>query len=298
MQSGMLSLGQLQNCGVSRSMMRNMLASGRWARRSDHVISTTTGDLTERQRMWLGVLHAGNGAVVGGLSAAKLYGLRNWERDDVTILVSDDWSFEDLPGISFFRTRRPLPDLRTTRVSGAAGLPVCQLEPAVLIFAGYDRSVRTAQGVVAAVVQQRLTEPERLRRWLTRLRPLRRAALFRRILLDIEGGAQSLAEIDVRRMCRRSGLRLPDRQQPRLDREGKRRFTDCEWRLGNGRTVVLEVEGGFHSEVEHFNDDLRRQRKLTTPDRIILRCGALELRDDPESVGQDLRALGVDELSA
>lgn len=297
-QEDMLSLSQLHECGVTRGAMRNALASGRWARRSEHVVSTTTGDLTERQRMWLGVLHAGNGALVGSLSAAKLYGLRNWEREDVTILVADEWSFETVPGISFFRTRRPLCDLRASTVRGAGRLPVCQLEPAVLLFAGYERSTRTAQAAVAAVVQQQLSTPDDLRRWLVRLRPLRRSRLFQRILVDIEGGAQSLAEIDVRRMCRRAGLPLPRRQRPRRDRDGRSRFTDCEWQLADGTTVVLEVDGGFHADVEHYEDDMRRQRKLTTRDRVILRCGAIELRDEPESVAADLRAVGVGRSSA
>ena len=177
-------------------------------------------------------------------------------------------------------------------------LPVCRLEPAILLFAAYDRSPRTAQGVLAAAVQQRLTTPADLRRWITRLRPLPRAKLFRRVLLDIEGGAQSLAEIDVRRMCRRTGLALPDRQRTRKDRSGRLRFTDCEWHLPDGAVVVLEVDGGFHADVEHYDADMKRQRKLTTRSRIILRCGAAELREDPESVAQDLRALGVARLSA
>jgi len=50
--------------------------------------------------------------------------------------------------------------------------------------------------------------------------------------------------------------------------------------------------------VQHYDDDMKRQRKLTTRQRIILRCGARELRDDPHAVGADLRALGVGPLSA
>jgi len=297
-QNDMLAVRQLEDIGVTRSAMRNFLASGRWVRRSEHVLSTTTGDLSASQRMWWGVLHAGNGAVVGGLSAAKLYGLRNWDREDVTILVHDDWSFEDVPGIHFFRTRRPLADLRATHVRGSGNLPVCRVEPAVLLFAAYERSARTAQGVLAAVVQQRVSTPDDLRGWIPRLRPLRRSKLFQRVLLDIEGGAQSLAEIDVRRMCRETAIPLPDRQRPRRDRDGANRFTDCEWHLRDGTVVVLEVDGGFHAEVEHYDDDMKRQRKLTTRQRIILRCGARELRDDPHPVAADLRALGVGTLSA
>jgi hypothetical protein len=296
-QQGMLALPQLRSVGVSRAKMRNQLRAERWSMRSPHVLSTTTGELTEGQRMWLGVLHAGNGALVGGLSAAGVHGLCRWERSDITILVQDNWSFQPVRGLAFFRTRRPLSSLRGP-APGAGELPVCRLEPAVLIFAGYVRSIRTTQGAVAACVQQRLTTPDRLRDWLLQLRPLRRAGALRRTLDDLEGGAQSVAEIDIRRMCKVARLPLPDRQTPRQDRDGRLRFTDAEWRLRDGRVVALEVDGGFHANVEQYDEDMRRQRKLTTRDRFILRCGALELRHEPESVAEDLRALGVGRLSA
>ncbi|MGN6722270.1 MAG: hypothetical protein ACTHJM_06630 [Marmoricola sp.] len=71
------------------------------------------------------------------------------------------------------------------------------------------------------------------------------------------------------------------------------RFTDCEWTLGDGRTLVLEVDGSFHMEVEHWEDDLVRQRRLTSPDRLTVHCTTRELRDSPELVARDLLNLGV-----
>jgi hypothetical protein len=112
-------------------------------------------------------------------------------------------------------------------------------------------------------------------------------------MVDIEGGAQSAAELDVRRMCRTFGLPLPRRQRPRRDRDGRWRFTDCEWLLPDGRTVVLEVDGAFHLEFEQYAADVRRQRRLTTTSTIVVRCTSIELRDDPAGVAQDLAALGV-----
>lgn len=66
-----------------------------------------------------------------------------------------------------------------------------------------------------------------------------------------------------------------------------------EWQLPDGRTLVLEVDGGFHMEAEHWEDDLARQRALAATDRIIVRCTPRELRDEPERVARDLLALGV-----
>lgn len=289
-QEGLLARRQLRAIGFDRSRIRNQVAAERWVALSDNVVATTTGTLTRAQTRWLGVLHAGPTALIGDLTAAEVHGLRNWSRDDVTVLIPQRLDIdEDVAGIRFVRTRRPLPTLRDP----SSDLPVCQIEPAVLHFAAYQRSRRTAQGLLAAAVQQELASPASLLMWVDRMRPLRWARLFRQVLGEIAGGAQSLAEIDVGRMCRDAGLAAPARQIKRQDSSGRARFTDCEWRLPDGRAVVLEVDGSFHLDVEHWEADLARQRALSAADRIIVRCTARELRDEPERVAADLRALGV-----
>ena len=79
---------------------------------------------------------------------------------------------------------------------------------------------------------------------------------------------------------------------------GRWRYTDCEWDLPGGTTLVLEVDGAFHMEVEHWEDDLRRHRGLTRPGRLIVRCTSREIRDEPFQVAGDLRALGLRALCA
>jgi len=287
-QCGVLARRQLVDLDVRQSEVRRHLRVGRWAERTPTVLTTTTGPLSWDQRLWVAALHAGGTALIGGLTAAKVHGMRNWDRDDITVLVDDELSFDELPGVTFFRTRRPLDNWRAP-----GDLPLCRIEPAILLFAGYEPHPRTALGAVTAAVQQRLTTPERLAARLDQMRPLRRARDLRALLTDLVGGAQSLAEIDVGRACKEFGVATPDRQRPRMDRDGKRRFTDCEWDLPDGRTLVLEVDGGFHVEVMQYGADMKRQRKLTTASRIVVRCSAYEIRHEPESVIEDLIALGV-----
>lgn len=287
-QAGLVSQRQLNELEVSRGIVRNQLRARRWSQPTSHVFSTTTGPLSWEQNLWRAVLHAGPGSLVGGLTAAKVHGLRNWERSDVTVLVGNDLSFDELDGVTFFRTRRPLQDMRAP-----GDLPLCTLEPAILLFAGYEPNHRTAHGAIAACVQQRLTAVPRLASWLERLRPLRRTRSFGALLDDLRGGAQSLAEVDLRRACRRRRVRPPDAQRPRHDRRGRRRYTDAEWRLPDGRILVLEVDGAFHDDVLQAAADRARNRKLTTPDRTVISCSAYELRHDPDSVMEDLIALGV-----
>lgn len=286
---------QLFELGFDNDAVRNQVAARRWVVRSATVVSTTTGVLSRDQLVWLAVLHAGRHALVGGLTALQSHGLRNWDRDHVTVTVPDHVHLESVPPqIHVVRTRRSMAGWRVT----GGDLPLMRVEPAALLFAAYQRSQRTALGLLAAVVQQRLTTAEALLDQVADMRPLRRAKVFRTALLDISGGAQSLAELDVGRICRRFGLPKPRRQSSRRDSNGRQRYTDCEWVLPDGTVLVLEVDGGFHMEVGHWEDDLARQRRLTTPGRLVVRCTARELRDDPHVVVRDLLALGLSQSCA
>jgi len=289
-QQGLLTRAQLAAFGVDRWAVRHRIATERWLELSPTVVSTTTGNLSREQLKWLGVLHAGGDALLGDLTAAEHLGLRNWSRDVVTVLVDKELAPNSaIDGITFVQTRHPLAALRDRR----SEIPCAAIEPAVLRFASRQKSHRTAEGVLAAAVQQRLTSPDLLLGWIDRLRPLRGAPRFRIALAEIAGGAQSVAEIDVKRMCKTFGLRPPDRQTKRRDVTGRLRFTDCEWRLPGGHVLALEVDGSFHMETEHWEDDLARQRRIARPGRTVVRCSAREVRDEPELVARDLRALGV-----
>lgn len=287
-QEYVVSQAQLRALGVARGEVRHNLLMRRWAVRTHNVLTTTTGPLSIDQRRWVAVLHAGPTALLGGLSSLEVHGMKGWSRDDITVLVDNPLSFDPVPGVRYFRTRRPLRAL-----AARAELPLCRIEPAVLLFAAYERNRRTAHGALAAVVQQHMTTVEALREWVELLRPLRRASEFRALLADLGGGAQSLAEVDLRKACRDFGLVAPRAQTPRFDRGGKRRFTDCEWDLPDGRVLVLEVEGGFHDDVLQSGADKARHRKLTTTERVVIQCTAYELRYDAAEVIEDLVALGV-----
>jgi very-short-patch-repair endonuclease len=292
-QEGLIARRQLRRLGQDKEFVRTQLRAGRWQEVSAVVLATTTGALTRDQLMWAGVLHAGPGSAVGTLTALERHGLRNWHRDPVTIMVEKSHDLEPLPGVDFVQTRR---DIAGYRADGR--LPVWQVEPAALLFAAYEPVTRTAYGLLSAVVQQRLSTPARLEAWIGRMRPLRRARSFRRVLDEMAGGAQSMAELDVGRMCRRHGLPRPTRQVRRRDSAGRFRYTDAEWRLPGGRVVVLEVDGGFHMEVEHWADDIERERSLVATGAVVLRCTAQQLRDDDLQVARDLRRVGVGASSA
>lgn len=147
--------------------------------------------------------------------------------------------------------------------------------------------------MMAIVVQQRLVSVPRLRSALEQAGAVRHKAYMRSVLSDIHSGAESLGEIDVAKACRRAGLQPPHRQSLRRDPAGRARYLDCEWTLADGSVVVLEVDGSHHMSAEHWEADMRRERKLVLTRRLVLRVTATELRLDPRDVIADLVAAGV-----
>ncbi|HWU23013.1 MAG TPA: hypothetical protein VN088_15865 [Nocardioides sp.] len=225
LQEGLLTRAQLREHGINRWAISHRVETGRWLDLTPTVIATTSGPLTRIQLMWAGVLEAGPGAHIGEVTAAEVAGLRNWWRDEVTVVVPYlNRPPTALSGVVFRRSRRDLAAM-TRR---ACGLPVSRIEPAVLLWASRQSSARTADGIVAAAVQQRLAAPDALAEWIERLSPLRQASRFRRLLIDVAGGAHSAAELDVKRMCKVFGLAPPQRQVRRRDSSGRIRYTDCE----------------------------------------------------------------------
>lgn len=292
-QQGLVTRRQLRRLGLTHDYVDTQLDAGRWQEISSTVLATTTGQLTREQLMWAGVLHAGPQSALGGLTALERHGLERWHRDEVTVLVAKSHNLEPIAGVRFVETRRPIPLL-----TSAKPLATWRVEPAALLWAGYEPVTRSAYGLLSACVQQGLTTPYRLDGWITRMRPLRRAKPFRRLLGELAAGTQSATERDVLTMCDTFEIPRPHRQTRRTDSAGRVRFTDAEWRLPGGGVVVLEVDGGFHMTVEHWSADIERERQLVATGVIVVRCTAIELREHPERIVRDLRALGVLESSA
>jgi hypothetical protein len=170
------------------------------------------------------------------------------------------------------------------------GLPTHAVERAAVDSGAWATNVRTACGVLPAVVQQGLSTPDRLRRALEAAGRVTHRKQMLLALVDIEGGSRALSEIDLVVLCRRAGLPEPARQSVRTDARGRRRYLDAEWRLPSGRRVVLEIDGVHHLGVEQWYDDLLRQAEVSKPGRDwVVRIPASAIRLEPQRVVDILR---------
>ncbi len=289
-QAGVLTLAQLRARGWSRHRTHREVGAGRWIQVAPRVVALQNAPLVRAQLMWLGVLHAGADAVLTHGTASEMAGLRAPADATVHVLSAKSDEVAPLPGFRFHQTRRRYLDW----VDRAAdGPPRLRVQHAALLTAERDHRLRRAIGLLAAHVQQGLCTVEELLDAAVQIRKLRHGALFRLALADIAGGAQSFAEIAVGRLCADAGLQAPRRQRVRLDRDGRRRFLDCEWVLPDGGVVVLEVDGSFHMRTEHWWRDMPRERAVVVSGSRVLRCSSVELRLDPDAVVADLVAVGV-----
>jgi very-short-patch-repair endonuclease len=289
-QSGVLTWRQAV-AELGPSKVRHLLATDRWRRICRGVLTTHTGPYPVEQQRWVAVLAAGDAALLAGLAAAEAGGLRGRRRAEVIdVLVPHGHAAPDLlrslplglPAVRVRRTRH-LPD-----ADRQLGRP-CRTTMArsVVDAAQWARTDDDARSLLAAACQQRLVTPAEVRQVLARLPKAYRRGLTLSTLADIEGGAEALSEIDLRRLCRRHRLPVPDMQERRTDASGRIRYIDGYWREWR---LQVEVDGAHHMDAGQWAADLRRQNDIWVAGERILRFAAFDLRQRPAEVAGQIRA--------
>ena len=151
-QHGVCTREQLSELGVDRRHVRAQRAARRWSLFTPDVVVLHTGPLTGRTRLWAVALACPPGGVLGSWTALELGGLEGWRRDPEHVVVARDQRPPVLPGVVVHESRRHFEADRTW----LDRLPVHRIERAAVDAAAWSRSARTAAGLLAAVVQQRL----------------------------------------------------------------------------------------------------------------------------------------------
>jgi hypothetical protein len=253
---------------VSRDTLRWRIESGRWQQPCRGIVVAHSGPLTQRQRLWVATFWGGSGAALGGLTAARLSGLRGFDRDEQTIHL-----------------------LRPVSRKARASVPPLNL--AVHYSSKLDHAAvwmvtdRGAQAVLAAGVQQRLVRVGDLMRLVEENERLPRRTLIRATLGDIEGGSQALSELDfMANVVRGCHVPVPTRQAPRRDARGKRRWLDVFYEEAR---LAIEIDGAGHLDILEYWADMSRENELKLAGYTVLRFPAYIVRYYPEQVARAIR---------
>lgn len=290
-QDGVASRDQLRALGLDGDRVAHQARSGRWTVAGPNAVLLQNGPPTLEQSRWLALVNAGKHACLCALTALAVDGLVGWDPPVVQVLVPRGTTVPPQHGVRVHESRRydPEDDVHPTRLP-----PRTRPARSAVDAAAWSRSPRTAVGILAAVVQQRLARPDELAVELERAGRVRHHRLLRIAVADIGGGAQALSEIDFGRLCRRFDLPEPERQRVRLDGSGRRRYLDASWRRRDGRLVVAEVDGAVHLLPAQYWDDMSRDNDLTLDGDLVLRFPSFALHVHPERVAAQLaRALGL-----
>lgn len=269
-----------------------MLIASRWRAHGAIVVALHNGPLTAAQQLWAAVLNAGPNAALAARTAAAEYGLTGWGAECIEILVPRGSVVPrglGLP-VKVHESRRFDP----TDIHPGRHLPQVRVERALIDAAVWSTKPRTACGLLAAGVQQRLTTPDRLLAELDKAGAVRHRHLLRSALADIGAGAHAVSEIDFLRFCRRNGFPRPELQVVRVDLHGRRRYLDATLRGQNGESVHVEVDGALHLVVATYWDDMARNNELAIGRERVLRFPSYVIyANDETAVRQLRRALGL-----
>jgi very-short-patch-repair endonuclease len=279
-QAGVVTVAAAFRC-LGEPAVRWRLASGRWQRACRGVLVTQSGPLTGLQRLWVSILAAGDGAVLAGLTAARLDGLTGFDDRRTYLLIPMSRRVRKaLPGVVVHRSQILDPD----DVHPARLPPRTRLGRSIVDAAAWAATDRGARAILAAGVQQRLVRVPDLSAVAERRPHLHRLALMRTALADVEGGAEALSELDLCDLVRRFGLPEPDRQFQRRDRQG-RRWLDAVWEQAR---LVVEIDGRWHMDARTWWADMQRDNELTIDGYRVLRFPAFVVRDSPEVVARQI----------
>jgi len=258
-----LSRRELADLGVGRWQIRDEVRARRWQLVGRHAVVLHRGPLDLAQRRRVCQLQAGSGALLSGRTALSLAGLAGWDEDTVYVLVPKGRLVPLLPGMCIHETRR----FPAVSVGSPARTSV---ERAAIDAAIRIVRPRIAAALLAAVVQHRLSLPERLADELAAAGQVRHRRLLQRAIADIAGGAEALTEIDFARLCRRHGLPEPRRQVRRRSTSGAVRYVDAEWKLPDRRIVRAEVDGALHLAPEQYWSDMARDNADAIDGQLVL----------------------------
>ncbi len=245
------------------------------------------GPLTPEQQRWAAVLAAGPNSALAGVTALEMAGLKGWEDAAVHLLTPRGRTPPRISGIPTV--------LHETRVPAGGRIEVIgrprrtRVERSAIDAASWHPRPRSACGLLAAVVQQRLTTGPRLLAALEFAGPIRHRRILGLTLNDICGGAQALSEIDFGRICRRHNLGQVVYQAVRNDATGRRRYLDVLLESPSGARVACEVDGAVHLVVSTYWDDMFRANELMIAGQPLLRFPTLALRLDEIRVVDQIR---------
>jgi hypothetical protein len=232
------------------------------------------------------LLHAGPRAAIAGLTALEQRGLRGWCREHIHLVVPAGTHVSEMPEIRVHRSHR----LLESDVVQVRGMRMTTAARSALDAARWDRSARTAEALMIAVVQQRLCTPLELETALQAFVKVKQKVAIIDGVVEARGGAEAKSEADVARIMERAGFPRPRRQVEIVTTAGTRRV-DLAVDVGDSRLLIVEVDGPRHDDEDVRLLDAVKDAAAIADGHQVLRIPASASRQHPERLLLEFREL-------
>lgn len=284
-QHGVVARRQLVRLGLSSRQIDYLIGTGALHPVHQGVYAVGHARLTRGGKWMAAVLAGGPGAVLSHHSAAM-----HWQLLD---------TLPYLPHITTSRKGRRRPGichhtalLPEDEVAIRDGIPITTVARTILDLATCLDAHRLERAIAEAEYRRYADDPS-LAELIGRYPGRRGIRVLRRILASKDAGrgvTRSRLEERFLRFLDARGLERPELNAP-LQLGESFIAVDCMWRR---QRVVVELDGrAAHLRAGQWESDRLRDRRLAatnwTPARVTWR----QLRDDPDGLEKDLRALGI-----
>lgn len=265
-----LSRRLLRGLGITHDHVRHEVEAERWRTLGHQTVAMHRGPIDDLARRWRAVWEVGHLiAVVDGVTALQHAGLVGFSSPALHVSIPH--------GCRPYRSRGVVTHTVPVRVQGEvirSGLPRTRPDIAAIRAAHWAASDRQAALILCMTLQQRLTTPERLLQTAKTLRIRGRTRFVATVVADLADGAQSLGELDFKKMCRARGLPEPSRQELVRTPSG-RIYLDVRWdEIG----LVVEIDGAQHREGVQLSDDNLGRNEVVVEGDSLLRIDLIGLR--------------------
>ncbi len=285
-QSGLITVAQLRDVGISDSTISEAVARGRLHPVFHGVYSVGHHYLTVHARLLAATLACGPGSVVSHGTAAWVLRLRDWRPEEVDVIAPVE-AGRKIAGIR----RRFVPPPVGGEVWLRHGVPITTPARTIVDCAG----ILDARGVASLIEQasvEGLLDVAAIDRVLVGPRRrgtkklLRAVAPWRRYRRGIK--IRSRMEAKLLPLLTEAGLPIP-RTNAKLRLAGKVYEVDFLWRE---QKLVVETDGGrFHDNPAAGGRDSERNNALAKAGYHLPRLGWEDLRDRPEATMREIARL-------
>lgn len=276
-------VAELERLGLDRrTIAYRCRPGGPWSRLGPGVVKLDNGPRTRDDHRRAALLHAGPAAVLTGLDALALHGVRAVPaaHGPVHVLVPPERRRVGAGLVLAERTHRlPRP--------GSGDLPLAPVARAALDACRRSRDRNLVRAVLADVVQQRHCTVEQLVRELAD-GSSRGSALPREVVGEVVGGVRSVAEADARLLLRRSGLPEPLLNVRIEDLDGT--FVAVPDFYFDDVGLGWQIESvEFHLSPGDYERTIRRRSAMVARGIVVVQTLPRDLRHRRDEVLEELR---------